>query len=309
MKKIHTCIVLLSAALFLASCGSPEKKAQLLGEKYCDCLNNSVADSLSSMQIEKNMDSCLGLIREKYDKAVEKYSADDEKLKSFTLFFHTTADSTVARANEVLAGVIKKQLSALLWYKEGEEDYKNYLFQFKSDTMKLVNRKGDYVFRLDGRQISFPGHQAKGIIRFVNVKEFELAVSDSVTERAKYLEAALKDSMVGTYGAKGWDYSYNYYWDDYDYSRVSYSLTMKPNGDLIDGSSKYKYEVRNDSMVWKYHSNDKEYKNFGEWHFDGVNTLKLKGAAISTIYRYKTKEIESLDFMFRKSKEKEKSDK
>lgn len=272
MKKFNYALLLTISVLLIVSCSSPEKKAQKIGKQYCDCLDASLKGEMNSMQMEYMMDSCEKLIENDYNKALEKYQADEEKMKTFSLFYGTITDSSRIKANDFLEKALKKQLSSVLWVREGETDYKDYLYAFHGDTMEIVNRKGNYIFLLDGNKISFTGHKAEGMIRFTDLQKFELGSSDSAGGKSLYRAAKFSDSLVGTYGAKGWDYSYNYYWEDYNYERVSYSVTFKPGGELLDNRTRYKYEIRDKSMVWLNYSTGKDYKDFGEWKFSGRNT-------------------------------------
>lgn len=300
MKKRLLIITIASGMLIIASCGGPENRAKKIGKEYCECLNN-VNQEMDILNMQFAIDSCYKLIEEDYKNALEKYKQDAEDESIFNMFYHATVDSTFNKTMKTFETAIKNQLEKYIWVRQNEEDYKNYIYSFRNDTMAFVNRKGNYIFSLKGNKINFTEHgdKSKGIIKFVKEDEFYLSPSDSAKEKAIYKSANLRDSLIGAWGSSGYDYNYNYYWDDYYYSKVSYSITIKPNGELWDASTKYTFEVIKDTIK-VYYSSGKLFDKYSKdkMYFKNIKQFVNKKWAATNNYRYKSKEQKDLEFLF-----------
>ena len=68
---------------------------------------------------------------------------------------------------------------------------------------------------------------------------------------------------------------------------------MKPNGELIDGGTKYTFKYVNGEMIWYNYKSGKESTNFGHWYLKTPNKLYTKGCVMTTMYKSKSKGLDT----------------
>lgn len=284
--KLKNYLLIAIVVSAMTSCSSPENKGKDIGAEYCRCLNSKNISNLNLVQIENFKDSCLKLGNIKYNEIIETYGGNEEKSKIFKLFYNITIDTTLKKIDSIYAVIIEKQLSNFLWTKKGEEDYKNYLLTFKNDTMNLINREGNYLYQIKGNMFVFKnrGENSHGRIKFINLDSFYFSVSDSSEDRIFYKKATAQDSLIG-------------YYLGYSQSGL-FENTLKANGDFIDNRSLYSFDLKDNTIIMKYHKTDKI-----KIKLNIIKLNHLKGFRIILInqnmYRIKSDELNNLEFLFK----------
>jgi len=65
-----------------------------------------------------------------------------------------------------------------------------------------------------------------------------------------------------------------------------------------DQGTKYKYLYENGEMTWFYYSSGKLYEDWGNWYLQRVDKLKISASNVSSLYRSKAQEQESIETFF-----------
>lgn len=202
--KNKNLINLLATILFVAiltSCGSPEKDGGKLGMSFVNCLGNSNDYKQSYLLIAKK-DSCTKAIKEEWSKSEEKYKNDAEKWKIFVGSFENATQKTLDELNTNLSKLIASEISEKLWVKEDEKTKDYYICLFDNGTLKFLNSKGEFDYKLNGNAIVFDDiKKTSGII---TVKDEKLILSNpEQNSEAIYRLADDKDKLIGKWYAQG----------------------------------------------------------------------------------------------------------
>ena len=250
---------------------NPQKNAIKLAKKYTLALE-CITEKDNPLVMQKKMDSCYSLIKEKHDNYLKKYK--DEDLSLYKSTFKITSDSLVNNANKLWSLSINKQLKKSLWYKDKETDYKNYLYLMRDDTLLFVNRSGVQKYKLVGNKITFD--TATYTIEFKNLKEFCI---DSTC----FKMAIFKDSLIGEYGGMSYEEEYSYYLDFTYTKSKTYHIIFEPDLDFINLGNKYTYNIVGNDLMF---GDLTKTKNKTVW-FKNVNTLCFVGMNCNIFGRYK----------------------
>lgn len=254
---------------------NPERLGTNLAKDYVQRLNSIPMDS-SLYVICSQFDSTQVYINKELKNYSEKHSPED--LNTFNTAFKSYSDSVYNKISNQIAKKIYKHIKSNWWYKEGEKDYKNYLFSFNRDTMNIVNRKGFFIYTIqDGNQMKIDS----SIFSLSFQKDGSFLIDSLLFKKAEF-----KDSIVGLYTGASYDYEYDWYFENVYRQRTSYTVIFGLDSNITNLYKKSKYYIKDDCLVFE----NLKLKLHEKVWFD-KDDLKFKGLNCNHIYRKRAEKI------------------